>query len=255
MQGPTGGTRIAARSTAPMTEITSAASQRSNEQHVCVVAFLLAKPESAKEGQQKLLNSLDEIRRECDSAWERWVPHITLVPPFFRRGDRQHEMAQRLRYVTEMTPVHSIFLDDVGVFPLKRYSNVHLRPSPSGASASTLPSFVDLQHHLQETVADVLKQNPDISDGRQRSRTTRQPPGRDRGRPFAPHCSLGQAHTKEGLEAMVQRGRNLCQSAMASSEPGLHLSVDRVCLMSKPQDRSGAYDIVAELGLMKVVAT
>ncbi len=120
----------------------------------CVLAILVS---PSTEADKHCYEELQTLRRQHDYAFERWLPHITLVPPFTlstpshtetslsRASDDGHELRQLIKThdqklsniiqaaseVCTLTQRHTLLLDQVATFPLRKYTNVHLRPFPT----------------------------------------------------------------------------------------------------------------------------
>ncbi|CAO1630795.1 unnamed protein product [Parajaminaea phylloscopi] len=239
------------------------------EPHIAVVAFLLPPPPRGGP-EHDLWTKLSETRQKWDSAVDRWVPHITLIPPFEipwqaadQRGSSAGESAEsvavqdgikevcdRIRGALQGCAKHRLALDDVGVFKLHRYWNVHLRPSASTAATaehSDRLAFVAMQHELSKATSDITAQG-----GRgNRSKGQRQGQ-RHRERPFAPHASLGQAYDEAQLDELVKAGKEISGTGEGASAPHRHhlqFTVDRIALLTKPSSRGGPYDVQAEFDL------
>ncbi|SJX64323.1 uncharacterized protein SRS1_14971 [Sporisorium reilianum f. sp. reilianum] len=203
---------------------------------------------------QQRFEELQTLRRRHDRAFDRWLPHITLVPPFTlpssssdarSRGDldglvqlHADQLAQIARAAAEVCSRHSshqLRLDHVSTFPLRKYTNVHLRPAPTNfhdkrTPASSAPSNTS-SHRIVELQADLADAiTPLVSSSGVRRRET-----------FKPHVSVGQATTPKATW-------QLCTSA-GSAAAGLLCDVHRVQLMLKPKGFAGMYRVHEELAL------
>lgn len=226
--------------------------------------------ESDASSQVQLFKQLETVRRKWDAAAPRWVPHITLIPPFVvpdegqvkhevgsltqeerserSRGQDPHDAAssilqsisQRIADALSEIQPHTVRLDDVGSFKLRKYWNVHLRPQSKEASQSGPTTtdngrdeFTAMQNVLARALPELVTDN----------------------RPFAPHASLGQARTKEELAELMRLGRGLTGQADEaienSAEPKrcLECSVSEVTLLAKPQGKPGPYDVWATIDI------
>lgn len=212
------------------------------------------------------------MRDKWDAAADRWVPHVTLIPPFrvplsltaTTRDSAQQaetqmpsssatwdlvEVSRRIESVLSHCQKYRLALDDVDVFKLHRYWNVHLRPSTSSGDNASRTSFLNMQTRLADALNDV---NQDAARGGNQNRH------RHSAKPFAPHASLGQAHDAGQLEHLKALAHGICAAAKTShldpSSGGsegqsLEFDVDPVALMVKPQSRKGPYDIWKQLEL------
>lgn len=309
--------------------------------YVAVVAFLLPRPveiASTSPALASKLERLDAIRKKWDAAEPRWVPHLTLIPPFIvpfevnRHGGSSqadkdangvsgsaadatgttvlartlpgpshaaayaalHQLTERIQQAVAAVPRHRLVLDDVGIFKLSKYSNVHLRPRPrqrvseeDGLSAPGAEQgwFIEMQKLIQDALPETRQAERGSSRGRGQSRGTGRDPGRVGGgrgkqdRPFAPHASLGQAHSEAQLEELKALGFQLCTALCAPGQVnrseagsaegptngtiavmpeqedgkdvrcgcGIDVEVTRIALMAKPQGREGPYDVFSEI--------
>ncbi|PWN29158.1 hypothetical protein BDZ90DRAFT_140401 [Jaminaea rosea] len=309
--------------------------------YIAVVAFLLPRPAEIASTSPALaskLEKLDAIRKKWDAAEPRWVPHLTLIPPFIvpfevdgHGGSSEvdkdangvsgcaadvtgttvlaktlpgpshaaahtalHQLTERIQQAVAAVPRHRLVLDDVGIFKLSKYSNVHLRPRPrqrvseeDGLSAPGAEQgwFIEMQRLIQDALPETRQAGRGSSRGRGQSRGTSRDPGRVGGgrgkqdRPFAPHASLGQAHSEAQLEELKALGFELCTALAAPGEGdrsdvgtvegpangtvaviseetedkdvrcgcGIDIEVTKIALMAKPQGREGRYDVFSEI--------
>lgn len=217
------------------------------------LVVVLLKPRGALAEQR--FRKLQRIRHTYDAAYTRWLPHMTLVPPFIMQPPRDtlgdapqpHQvppwLAQALDALSadlrgacsKHTP-HTVTLCETHLFPLRKYRNVHLRPD----RASGAPLLA-----LQRDVADAAAPHmPTVPRRRER---------------FVPHASLGQAYTPEDRADMVFEAERFLGStdhtrggapgAAAAAPHGLATLVDRVQVMYKLSQQKGPYMTWAELPL------
>ncbi|CDR99700.1 uncharacterized protein SPSC_05298 [Sporisorium scitamineum] len=229
------------------------------------VLVVLLKPSTTRD--QQRFEDLQILRRRHDQAFDRWLPHITLVPPFtlsssnakgtsaLEPGTVLEELAQlhaeKLSQIVKAAAEtcskhsnHQLLLDQVSTFPLRKYTNVHLRPAPTNfhdkrSPSSTSPPagahsshrIVELQSELSDSLTPLLRATTKIA----RRRET-----------FKPHVSVGQSTS-------VKAAWQLCRSAemllKQQGGPGLLCDVDRVQFMIKPKGFQGAYHVHKELHL------
>lgn len=153
-------------------------------------------------------------------------------------------IAEAAREVCLRHPIHSLLLDQVSTFPLRSYTNVHLRPyptnfqdrgtraAPSGMSTEhSSKGIVDLQKDLEEAVSALLAEGT--------SKASRK-------NVFKPHASVGQTTS---LKATWQLCTNAEKVLQYDGGPGLLCTVDRIQLMTKPKGDKGPYSIHTELPL------
>lgn len=198
------------------------------------LVVLLLRPAAGVDAQR--MQSLQRIRHTYDAAYTRWLPHITLIPPFQIEKEAEGEgvppsLAQTLDRVStdaqkacDRTAAHTLRLAEIGTFRLRRYENVHLRPD-----AATASPLMALQRDLQKEVA------PHI------------PKGKRRREKFVPHASLGQAYAADDKQEIVfEATRDL---GLDGPEPGVLVQADRIQVMYKPSHEKGAYTLWRELAL------
>lgn len=291
--------------------------------YVAVVAFLLPRPadEGVTPAVSHRVGKLDEIRQKWDAAATRWVPHITLIPPFvvpFEQEEEEEDGRQQLVPSTDSTttttttagnaattsppgprheaayaalrqlteriqaalaaaavPRHRLVLDDVGVFKLSRYWNVHLRPrglhdgdKEARSSAASTPAeegrhaFVEMQRVLQEALPETKEAERGGNAGRERGRGGRGGRGgggrAHRERPFSPHASLGQAYHKKQLEELKALGLELCapheEGSLDEALAGLTLGKEREAAGGRVEDGPAARGIDVEVASIALMA-
>lgn len=199
------------------------------EPYIAVVAYLLRVESIVSSPKEDVYGDIQKVRQQWDDAFSRWIPHVTLVPPFVVEDaaglDRscvsiarvcKHHRSQRLDF------------RQVGTFKLSRYTNVHLKP----ISRRSHQDLSALQSELQHAVVDLTS-----LDGQSKGRRRR---GQDR--PFSPHISLGQARNDEQLEELKKLGGN-------AASRGVEAVVKSIALLAKPKGRSGEYDVWKEFNL------
>lgn len=208
------------------------------EQNIAVIAYLV-KPErivGSSDG-EGAYTRLQEIRQQYDDAYSRWVPHITLIPPFLVDADRLDSIAASMTRVCARHDAHEVDFGRVGQFKLRRYTNVHLGANggsgKKGDDAGGLAALSELQADLDDTIGS----SPSTQSRRGGSSNKQQPSDRA----FTPHISLGQAYTQYQIDAISK--------AALKKVGSLTLHVNGITLMSKPQSRSGPYDVWSEVSL------
>ncbi|CAO1626844.1 unnamed protein product [Sympodiomycopsis kandeliae] len=177
---------------------------------------------------------IQAVRQEWDDAYARWVPHITLIPPFVvqmpKGGDNNSNketnplssIGHELQTTCSNHRLHTIALNSVGKFNLRSYSNIHLRPSSSQTSLAELKL---LQSDLNQSLSSYTVHKR----------------GKKKEKEFHPHLSLGQSRSSEDEKTIREAVEGL----------EVECTIDSVALLAKPQGRSGMYDLVksVELGL------
>ncbi|TKY89713.1 hypothetical protein EX895_001498 [Sporisorium graminicola] len=236
------------------------------------VLVVLLRPSTPAD--RRRFEDLQTLRRKHDQAFERWLPHITLVPPFTLSSssleassalasgtgleqlvqlhtEKLSQIAKAAAEVCHTHASHRLLLDQVSTFPLRNYTNVHLRPAPptnshdkrktSSFSSATSDDqdhsshrIVKLQSDLSQALTPVLHPNKASSARRRET--------------FRPHVSVGQSTSGKATW-------QLCRSAERvlgyEGSPGLLCDVDRVQLMIKPKGSAGAYHVHQELPLSR----
>ncbi|GAK67992.1 uncharacterized protein PAN0_030d6222 [Moesziomyces antarcticus] len=199
-------------------------------------------------------DALQQLRREHDQAYARWLPHITLIPPFILSShqpsstgdifaDLVSSNAQKLDRIKQVAAevcaryhAHALRLDQVATFPLRAYTNVHLRPTPTNFTDRSTPSrsqssagedtssrrIVQLQVELKQAVLPVV--------GSARSRRE----------VWKPHVSVGQAHDPRQTWQLCTAAEDLLSEG---GEAALTCDVDSVQLMLKPKRDPGPYHL------------
>lgn len=187
--------------------------------------------------------ALQVIRRTHDAAFRRWRPHLTLIPPFHIRSDEPASaqpppwLAQALRALTHDLrrvcsehDAHDLQLSQIGSFKLRRYQNIHLRPS----TATSAP-LMALQAALADAAAPHL------------------PTSRRQHERFVAHSSLGQAHSKTQRATLVDEASTHLGAVPLNATPdedsGLLARIDRIQVMYKPTEHRGPYTLWEEVPL------
>ena len=226
---------------------------------------------------------LQRIRHAHDAAYQRWLPHMTLIPPF-QMQTREPEgaegqvpdgirarldaMAAAIRPTCQEHASMVLQLNEVHLFPLRRYRNLHLRP-PEACIEPLAALQKDVSQAMQPHIPsqeerDVRRRSrspqgqssaPQEERSQRPQRPQRPPRQQDR---FVPHASLGQAYTPEDKEDIIEDAtRSLgCvdrtsrdhDSEHAGAE-GLQVIVDRIQLMYKTSQAKGPYTLWQEFPL------
>lgn len=207
-----------------------------------VVAIILA-PTSERDA--ALLRELDDHRSKHDYAFPRWLPHITLVPPLtLLNGDASkdslgamEEVKFRLQSAVKELQAFEMTLNRCAYFPLRKYHNIHLRPTGSGGKESNhaereeqtdspelkgTKMLCEMQTMIMNCFHDV---QPRTTNTRQRS--------------FVPHVSIGQSYNGPSKALMMQKAKKLANVSIACR-------VDRFQLFAKPDGATGPYPLIQE---------
>lgn len=191
--------------------------------------------------------TMQELRRMYDMAYERWLPHMTLIPPFLipeRLPDpsvRPASVAEPPAWLAEHLdayardlqrvcdghePMH-VRLCRLNWFRLRAYANTHLRPD--GATGAPL---MRLQRDLYRATLP--------------HRPRRKHAAKDR--PFVPHATLGQRYTPQQFEEFER----LAQAQLGlddARDGGVLVQIRKIQLMYKHGQRKEPYTIFRELPL------
>lgn len=231
----------------------TAAAPASNVPHD-VVGVLVVLLSPTTEQDRRGYDELQKLRRRHDQAFGRWLPHITLVPPFTLAAstndgrplaeEKLSTIATAAEQVCLRHASHTLLLDQVSTFPLRSYTNVHLRPYPTNfqdkgtrtAASETSTThcsecIVILQRELDEAVGLLLREGTSKA-----SRKTI----------FKPHVSVGQSTSPKATWQLCTNAEKVLQ---LNGGPGLLCTIDRIQLMTKPKGDKGPHQIHTELPL------
>ena len=129
---------------------------------------------------------IQEIRRQYDRHFRRWMPHINLIYPF-RPTEMFADLLPRFRDTCSKHPLFSITLKEIRYFRHRRENyTLWLHPEPT-------EELLRLQQSLVRLV-------PDCDD------VSRHAGG------FTPHLSIGQVQGKHRMEALLSRLQQKWQS-------------------------------------------
>ncbi|GAC74995.1 hypothetical protein PANT_13c00103 [Moesziomyces antarcticus T-34] len=217
------------------------------------VLVVLLSPRTASD--RRRYDALQQLRREHDSAYPRWLPHITLIPPFIlsshqpiSTGDAFNDLvssnAEKLDRIKQVAAevcarcrAHALLLDQVATFPLRAYTNVHLRPTPTNFTDRSTPArsqassagedtssrrIVQLQTELKQALLPIV--------GGARSRR----------QVWKPHVSVGQASNRRETWQLCNAAENILSD---DGEAGMTCEVHSVQLMLKPKRDPGPYHL------------
>ncbi|SPO28500.1 uncharacterized protein UTRI_04897 [Ustilago trichophora] len=256
------------------------------------VLVILIKPSSDQDKQR--YDQLQQLRRQHDQAFSRWLPHITLIPPFTLAGPSNtkdsspaladlvniHEaklsqIAEAARKVCKRHETHSLLIDQVSTFPLRKYTNIHLRPFPTNfkdkATKAHQQAVIDgsispvqdadhssrrivgLQTDLADAVAPLLRPSANWASQSERSTKTdeKEKPSRKNGNVFKPHVSVGQSTSSKATWQLCRSAEKVLSGddKTGGQRHGLLCDIDSVQLMIKQKGQEGPYHIHKELPL------
>lgn len=268
--------------TSDMTQASTSSKTLPSSNDLVGVIVVLLQPYGDQD--QRRYEELQKLRQRHDQAFVRWLPHITLIPPFTltappqvddlnesssdeldavvqRHEPRLSEIAQAALEVCKGHAAHSLLLDQVSTFPLRKYTNVHLRPYPtnfedkgtrSAAAQSQVRDedvssrrIVNLQKNLDHAVGPLLR--PDTAYATESSaKPTRRTV-------FKPHVSVGQSTSPKATWQLCNSAERMLNGGQGQPEnvqrPGILCRVDHVQLMVKRKGQEGPYRIHQELSL------
>jgi 2'-5' RNA ligase len=148
------------------------------------------------------------------------------------------QLSDVLRDVAGRHERMDLALDEIGRFPLRQYTNIHLRPS-RGASFHELLA-------LQTDLHDSMPWRHLSERGGGRRSSKRGPPRRRRYQQqqrFEPHLSLAQTTSVDATERIEA---DITSTIIdGGSARGLRVSLGRVHLLAKPARQSGPYGVWA----------
>jgi 2'-5' RNA ligase len=235
------------------------------------------------------LRNVQRIREQHDAAYSRWVPHITLIPPFSisrkRRsqhqgeeeeeehragqppeeaeqgdeGEQQQQEEERpgirdlldqlsdvLRDVAGRHERMELALDEIGRFPLRQYTNIHLRPSRGASASASFHELLAMQTDLHESMPWrhlSERGGPRRSKPKSKPKRGGHPRRRRYQQRFEPHLSLAQTTSVDATERIEA---DITSTIIdGGSERGLRVSLGRVHLLAKPARQSGPYGVWA----------
>lgn len=229
-----------------------AARNRSVPTHKAVIVLLVTPPYA---GPQESYDAVQRLRSQHDAAFARWVPHVTLVPPFdlplARQSAAESHSPSSFDSNAAKAAVASSSIDEVASarslikqklqgslsqhspfrlefadhdrFNLRSYTNLHLRPAHN-SSNSGRKELTNLHACIQTALDGIVT------------------PER---RAYQPHLTIGQASSKDGMELVASSVK-----ALSESNGPLTMHVKSVALMGKRKEDKGAYQVweVVKLG-------
>jgi len=193
---------------------------------------------------ERRFQALQQIRHAHDAAYTRWLPHLTLIPPYqLHVADEDPEpmatvsrsldgLAEALAPVCARHSAHELTLSEVCSFRLRRYHNIHLRPTRTSGAP-----LVALQRELGAAA------------------TAHLPRSSRRRENFVPHASLGQSYSPEDTAHIQEEARRWLACRLPSEpvqlDEGLCVSVHRIQIMYKTSQQKGPYTLWKELSLRR----
>ncbi|GAC99757.1 hypothetical protein PHSY_007360 [Pseudozyma hubeiensis SY62] len=239
---------------------------RAAYRELVAVLVILIKPQTTSDEQR--FSTLQALRQRHDRAFDNWLPHITLIPPFILtvpssaseetqpieslHSSTLSSLVSAIREVCRHHPSHSLLLDQISTFPLRTNTNVHLRPYPTNFTDRFAPAsssrrtadddsthIVTLRSHLCKSLHPLLT-SPAI-----RSNTPNQV--------FKPHVSVGQTTSPKATWHLCTEAEQLLKPTQAQQPPGMLCRVDAIQLMIKRKGDEGAYRIHTEIPLSSKV--
>ena len=123
----------------------------------------------------KLWEPIQNIRKEYDENFRRWMPHITLIYPFLP-VEKFPSIYEKLSVICQKQKPFSIHFDKFGFFSQRKRNVVWFAPS-------LRKPFIDLQHLLVESM-------PQLSQKKKE---------------FCPHMTMAHISQKEKTEEMIEK--------------------------------------------------
>ena len=165
-------------------------------------------------------DAIQGIRREYDSKIKRWMPHITLVYPFWPKEEFSQAKAL-LEPALSSFPSFTITLREIYYFShgLQNYT-LWLGPEPKG-------KIIELYHTLSGILPNSQKKEEEAER-------------------FNPHLTIGQIHGKERLPKVCSMIREYWQS--------VSFCVDRISLIWREDPPKDAFQVGEEIFLGKACA-
>ncbi|SPO29374.1 uncharacterized protein UTRI_04897_B [Ustilago trichophora] len=271
------------------TSATAQAPTSAASQDLVGVLVILIKPSNKQDKQR--YDQLQQLRRKHDQAFSRWLPHITLIPPFTLANPSKiedsnsildelikiHELklsqiAEAALQVCAKHETHSLLIDQVSTFPLRKYTNVHLRPFPTnfqdkstrgswqavnGSSSQDKDAdhssrrIVGLQTELADAVTPLLRPsaNTTSGDGSSSGKDQKDRSSRRKENVFKPHVSVGQSTSSKATWQLCRSAEKVLSGDSKAGEQshGLLCDIDSVQLMIKQKGQEGPYHIHKQL--------
>jgi 2'-5' RNA ligase len=162
---------------------------------------------------ENVWEQIQSIRSVHDKAYARWMPHINLIYPFAPESDFGNIKMQLESMVNKKAPFEIEF-DQTSFHYFKQKGSectFHLRPKIS-------KNLIELQQIIQKSLPSYATDS----------------------RPFEPHLTLGQTTSSRISDILIE---------MKAKWKPIKFSIDRVCLISRENDRNDLFSIKDQVNL------
>ena len=158
-------------------------------------------------------NQIQEIRKNNDKAYERWMPHINLIYPFIEI-EKYPDMVSALKTVLESFPSFNIILDRFDFFShSKKSKTLYLKPDPNSIS---------ILRNLHEKIRSLVPFDE---------------------REFHPHLTLGQYKSDEKVKDKITELEKIWQP--------IQFTVNHVDIITRSEN--SPFKVVEEISLKALV--
>ena len=143
----------------------------------------------------ELHNIINNVRKENDRAYPRWMPHINFIFPFIPVNDFEY-VAEKLQSKLKDFGSFVLDLSEVGYFSQGKNATIHLKPNDD----SQLKVLFNM---IREALPDIAVKHSE----------------------FAAHLTLAQSKKSEATEKMEEIKKQL--------PDGVRFTVDKICLINR----------------------
>lgn len=157
----------------------------------------------------RLSSHIQDIRRDHDKAYERWMPHINLLFPFVLEH-KIPDVTKRLTDELSKLPSFVLILNEVGSFSQREGNTFHLKPKDE-------TKMLELYAAVRRAIPEFKPQRKD----------------------FHPHLTLGQWKKSENPTAMLQ----------SMFVGGISVVVDKLCIITRTKDGPFSVNTEIPLGV------
>jgi 2'-5' RNA ligase len=161
---------------------------------------------------------IQAIRKKYDRAFERWMPHITLLYPFRPQSEFESAAVDLARVCEQISPLE-VTLGSFGFFEHRLDSyTLWLAPEPK-------ETLIELQTALWRAI-------PDCDDTRSFASG------------FTPHLSVAQAHDREQMQDLV--------AALSSDWTPITFQVSAVSLICRDHPPDDVFRVAQTIALKTI---
>ena len=144
----------------------------------------------------RLTSDIEDVRREHDKAYDRWMPHINFLFPFVQEHNIP-DVAKRLTEELSKLPLFVLNLSEVGSFSQRDGNTFHLKSKDE-------TNMIELYAAARRAIPEFKPQRDD----------------------FHPHLTLGQWKKSENPTSMLQ----------STFGGGITVVVDKLCIITRTKD-------------------